>query len=53
MKGKKRFIALLLSFLMVLSQMSVATFALDNVADDSEQAAAEQAVEETQPAADL
>ena len=52
MKGKKRLIALLLSFLMVLSQMSVATFALDNVADDSEQAAAEQAVEETQPAAD-
>jgi len=53
MKGKKRFIALLLSFLMVLSQMSVATFALDTVADEnSDQAVEEQAVEETQPEAE-
>jgi len=54
MKGKKRFIALLLSFLMVLSQMSVATFALDTVADEnSDQTVEEQAVEETQPEADV
>ena len=39
---------------MVMSQMSVATFALDTVAaDDSDQAVTEQAVEETQPDADL
>ena len=54
MKGKKRLIALLLSFLMVLSQMSVATFALDTVADEkSDQTVEEQAVEETQPEADV
>ena len=53
MKGKKRFIALLLSFLMVLSQMSVATFALDTVADENtDQTVEEQAVEETQPEAE-
>ena len=53
MKGKKRFIALLLSFLMVLSQMSVATFALDTVADENaDQTVEEQAAEETQPEAE-
>ena len=54
MKGKKRLIALLLSVLMVLSQMSVATFALDAVADEnSDQTVEEQAAEETQPEADV
>ena len=51
-KGK-RFIVLLLTFAMVLSQMSFAAFAVDSVAsDDSDQAVTEQAVEETQPDAE-
>ena len=54
MKGKKRLIALLLSVLMVLSQMSVATFALDTVAgENSDQTVEEKAVEETQPETDV
>lgn len=52
MNGKKRFIVLLLTLAMVLSQMSVAAFAVDSVADDQDQTVTEQAVEETQPAAE-
>ncbi|MBP3899011.1 MAG: hypothetical protein J6D57_14415 [Mogibacterium sp.] len=50
MKNKKSLVALLLSFLMVLSQMSVAAFALDTAAPEgTDQTVTEQAVEEAQP----
>jgi len=53
MNGKKRLIVLLLTFAMVLSQMSVVTFAVDNVAaDNSDKAVTEQSADVTQPAAE-
>ena len=53
MKGKRRFIAVLLSLLMVMSQMSVAAFAVDAVAPEgSDKAVTEEAAPEKEEPAE-